>query len=143
MILLPRSDGGAPFWANVDDALDALTNTPITTPTIRVPRILTDADRQAGTVEQRIGVPRADVKEVSDRFSADLARARERHEKRVADERARRETVPTPAAPPVASSSKTPLPAPAAPPVASSSKTPLLIAAGVGVALVALVMLRR
>jgi len=122
MILMARADGGAPFWAYVDDVLDALNRSPpLQTP--RVPRVLTDEDRKQGVLGQTFGVPREDAKEVAKKFPEAAALALARHEKAVADEKN-------------AKGGKTPV-------VAATAQTPVAVYAAVGIGVAALVFLMR
>lgn len=124
MILMARADGGEPFWAYVDDVLDALNRTlPLQTPV--VPRVLTDDDRKKGILGQRFGVPREDAKEVAKKFPEAAALALARHEKAVADEKN-------------AKGGKTPVVT-----AAAQTSVATYAAVGVGVAALAFFVLRR
>lgn len=68
IVLMPRADGGAPFWAVADDVTDAYKKNP-SAKLYGIPRILTADERSAGKVMQSFGVKAEDVVAVVEKFA--------------------------------------------------------------------------
>jgi hypothetical protein len=128
IILMPRSDGGAPFWAVADDVTDAYKKNPAAK-TYSIPRILTADERSAGKTVQAFGVKAEDVVAVVEKFAPAKGPVFT----------SRGSGLPigpsTAAAPAV-------VPTPASTEAPSASKLPIVLGVA-GVAIVAALMLRR
>lgn len=68
MILMPRSDGGEPFWAIADDVIAAHKKKPAEAKYM-IPRVLTAEERKAGRIMQAFGVKAEDVIAVVEKFA--------------------------------------------------------------------------